>query len=300
MTKDDILEGFPLADAVDCLILMHRDAHFGGSFDVMASYYENEGKGICPDFDLEHIMRLADMEGEMKQNLAPIALSGAEAEKVAQAKNAYKKLRELYSHPTKKNRHARLLADLILSEEEVPEKEIEAIVSENGAIVPALIQLLKAEDYYDPLFPGYGHAPALAAQCLGRIGDRRSIISLFESIGDSDFFDEEICFQALKSIGAPAKEFLLKVLHGRPINTDNERAAIALIYFKDDPEVAKACLEMLKDPEVRKNITFATYLALACEQISDNAEREAFIALADDPQTPKMLREDMKAIYKGW
>lgn len=298
--KEELVEEFSLYDSTDADVLMHRDAHFSGKFDLMIDYYEREGKGMSCSFDLDDVYRLADMERQMNQNLAAIILSGAQAEKVAKAREAYHKLRELYERPTEANRYARLLTDLILSEEANPEAEIAAIVNEKGSIVPSLIHLLKTEEYYDPLFPGYGHAPTLAAYCLGKIGDKRSIIALFESIGEGDFFDEDVSLQALKAIGAPAKEFLLKVIHGRPINSDNERAAIALIQFKEEPDVSKACLDLLKDSEVQKHIAFSTYLALGCEGLTDEASRKEFIALANDPKTDVSLRKDMMIIGSNW
>lgn len=293
-------EELPLANAQDSAILMHRDVHFGGKFDVMLDYYINEGKGVNPDFDLERIHTLAKIEKETKKNLAPEILSGADAEKIAEAKNAYKKLRSLYDHPKSATKNMLLIADLILSEDLEPQKEIEAIVQEKSAIVPALIELLRSEEYYDPLFPGYGLAPSLAAQCLGLIGDKRAIVSLFEAMKQGDFFDEDVDLAALKAIGNPAKEFLLKVLHGRPINEDNERAAIALIAFKDDEQVSKTCLEMLKDLQIRKNIPLSTYLILACEGLQKHEDREAFKNLSKEENTPKMLVQDILAIAKNW
>lgn len=294
------MEGMPVANAQDNDILMHRDAHFGGKFDVMLEYYVNEGKGVNPDFDLERIHALAKIEKEMKTDLAPLLLSGNDAEKVADAKNAYKKLRQLYEKPRPETKNMRLIADLIVSEEQEPEKEIEAIIQEKGAIVPALMELLKSEEFYDPLFPGYGLAPALAARCLGLIGDKRAIISLFEVMGQGDFFDEDAALAALKAIGAPAKEFLLKVVHGRPLNEDNEKAAIALIAFKDEEDAAKACLEMLKDPQVRKDVPLATYLILACEGLKKAEDREFFQNLSKDAVTPTILAQDIKAVAKIW
>lgn len=299
-SENESYEDFPLSHAIDNAILMHRDAHFGGQFDIMLDYYQKGGKGIFADFDIQRIEELAEMEKEMKQNLAPLLLTGPEAEMVAQAKDAYKALRDLYDNPKLKGKAPLLIADLILSEEENPEKEIDAIISKKHEIVPALIDLLRSENFYNPLFPGYGLAPALAAKCLGLIGDKRSLISLFESIGESDFFDDNISLEALKAIGEPAKQFLLKVLHGRPLNEDNEKAAIALLQFRDDPEVVKECLHMLKDPEVRKDIALATYLILSCESLQDEEDREQFIALESDPSTPKELRQDFKTISKNW
>lgn len=298
--EDDIEEGLPMANAQDQEILKHREVHFGGKFDVMLDYYINEGKGVNPEFDLERIHTLAKMEKEMKTDLAPQLLSGADAEKIADAKTAYKKLRSLYEKPRPETKNMVLIADLILSEELEAENEIEAIVKEKNAIVPALIELLKSEEFYDPLFPGYGMAPSLAAKCLGMIGDKRAIISLFEAMGQGDFFDEDNALAALRAIGTPAKEFLLKVVRGRPLNEDNERAAIALIAFKDDEDVGQVALEMLQEAQVLQDIPLATYLILACEGLRDPESRKTFQALANDPKIAKILAQDIQAVTKTW
>ena len=293
-------ETFPLRSATDNAILMHREVHFGGNFPIMIEYYEAGGKGVVQEFDLEEIKRLATFEKQANKNLASMLLSGAEAEKVAQAKESYKKLRDLYESNDPEARFPILIADLILSESEDPQEEIEAIVRHQGAIVPAILQILKSDDLHDPLFPGYGTAPALAAHCLGLIGDKRAIISLFQMIGEGDIFDENMILDALKLIGEPAKEFLLHVVRGRPLNNDNDCAAIALLNFKDDPEVSQLALEMLKDPKVRSGISLPTYLALICEGLTTEKDRADFIALADDSGTSRTLKNDIKIIAKSW
>lgn len=299
-TPQNSPEEFPITDSIDQAILMHRDAHFGGHFDFMLDYYKNPNKGVNEEFTLDKIIALADMERQMGTNLASLVLSGPDAEKVAKSKTAYKNLRSLYENPTKDKKYALLIADLILSEEELPEKEIEAIVAEKGAIVRSLIELLRSEDYYDPLMPGYGKAPLLAAKCLGLIGDKRAIIALFEALGEGDFFDETIELEALKAIGEPAKEFLLNVVRARPLNDDNEKAAIALIQFKDDLSVASSCFQLLQVEDVKKNPILATYLVMACENINQTEFRQDFIKMSDDPTVDKMLRLDMKALIKEW
>jgi hypothetical protein len=299
MPTSDEFEDMPLSDALDNMILMHRDAHFSGNFDAMLDYYHKEGKGISQEFDLERIQTLAHLEKKSGQNMAGSLLSGAQAEHVARAKESYKNLRDLYDTP-KVPRQALLIADLVLAEEENPEKEIAAIVAEKSGIVRSLIEVLRAEDLYDPLFPGYGHAPALAAKCLGIIGDKRAIFYLFENIGDEDVFNEEIILDALKAIGEPAKEFLLKILHSKPINFDNERAATALIHFKDDPQVAEACLQLLSDPLVLSHETFATYLTLACEGLTDKEKQQQFRNLSTNPNLSESLRRDINIITKSW
>lgn len=297
---DEETTGFPVADSKDHAILMHRDAHFGGNFDFMLKYYASGGKGMSPAFDIEQIQALAEVEKKAQANLASLMLSGPEAERVALAREAYKKLRKVYETHVKISENARLIADLILSEEEHPQAEIDAIANKKEAIVPLLIDLLRSEDFSDPLFPGYGFAPSLAAECLGKIGDKRAIISLFESIGAFDYFDEEIALSALKKIGEPAKAFLLKVLQGKPINEDNERAAIALIPFKDDEEVAKTCLKMLQDPDFKKDLALSTYLVLACEGLKSQADKDLFKTLSNDKSLPKELLQDMATISKLW
>jgi len=293
-------ETFPLRDEQNAEILMHRDVHFGGNFKIMLDYYAKKGKGVCGEFDLSQIETLAEIELRAEKNLAPFILSGTEAEKVARAKKAYKKLRDLYEKENLSSRFPLLIADLILTEEENPQTEIEAIVVEKNAIVPALLELLKAEDYYDSLFPGYGQAPALAAKCLGMIGDKRAIIALFEGLGAAEFKDEENLLQALQAIGEPAKQFLLNVVKAHPINTDNEKAAIALLSFKDDPHVAKTCLELLDDPEVRKDFALSTYLVLVCEGLRDDDLRQKFAALADNFSISSALVRDIKSIANAW
>lgn len=304
-SSDENYSEMPIADAIDIGILMHRDAHFGGRFDDMLEYYAEGGKGVSPDFDMARIRTLQELEKSMKSNLAAVMLSGTDAERVAQSKDMYKKLRTIYETTSKeitnpKIRYPVLIADLILAEEEYPEKEILAIAAEKNAIVPSLIELIRSENFYDPLFPGYGTAPALAIKCLGLIGDKRAIIALFESIGESDFFNEDIAIDALHAIGEPAKAFLLKVLHARPLNFDNERAAIALSPFRQDPEVAETCFKMLKEINTKQNIMLAEYLSLACEGLVSPESRKEFRALADNPNTSKSLAQDIRTIAAEW
>lgn len=295
---DNDVEEFPIAYSIDNLILMHRDAHFGGDFDVMLDYYKKNGRGISVDFDLERIQEIADTQHAEGKDLSPLMLSGAEAERIAHSRQMYKDLRTICE--SNKNSIPKLIAEMILAENEEVQGAIEAVVAEKTAIVPALIDLLRSEDFYDPLAPGYGLAPTLAAECLGKIGDKRAIISLFEAIGSGDFFNEDIILDALKAMGEPAKQFLLKVLHGKPITIDNDQAAIALIEFKEDPEVSAACLKMLQELDMKKHETFATYLVLACEGLNSSNEQMELLALAEKPTTPKSIRQDIAVVAKTW
>ncbi len=292
-------EEFALSDAEDLEILMHRDAHFGGSFEVMLEYYQRGGKGISEDLLPERIEELQQLQLSSGQDLASYLLGGAEAERVARARHAYRSLRELYDLESPSNPYPKLLADLILSEEEEAEEEVQAIVSQGQVAVPYLLQLLAAQDFYDPLYPGYGQAPALAAKCLGLIGDPKAITPLFEGIDSSDFFGEEAICEALHQIGQPAKNFLIRVLELRPMTRDNERAARALTHFVPDDEVAKACLHQLEDPEVAKHENLAGYLVLGCEGLADPEERQRFAALTNRVDLQN-LRLDINALAKQW
>lgn len=298
--ESDSFEEYPLADAIDHEILMHRDAHFGGHFPTMIDYYREERKGAILDVDLKRIERLALLEEQMKQNLAALFLSAHEMQRVADAREAYSQLKQIYEVNQVKNRIPQLIADLILTEDEEGESEIQALVAQKDKVVPILIDLLKNEDLYDPLFPGYGQAPSLAVKCLGLIGDKRAIISLFESLGHEDFFADDQIVKALKEIGEPAKEFLLRVVAGRPINEDNERAAIALISFREDENVAETCFDLLQALDVQQDPCLPTYLVLACEGLKNPAKREAFIQLSKEGHLSRQLKEDMKAIIHGW
>lgn len=297
---DNDVEQFPIAYSIDNLILMHRDAHFGGDFNVMLDYYKKNGRGISNEFDIERIQEVADTQHAEGKDLSPMMLSGAEAEKIADSRQLYKDLRELCESNNKKVTVPGLIAELILSEDEELPAAIKAVVAEKTAIVPALIELLRSEDFYDPLSPGYGLAPTVAAECLGQIGDKRAIISLFEAIGSGDFFNEDTVLHALKAIGEPAKSFLLKVLHARPLTGDNDQAAVALIAFKEDPEVGSACLKMLQEIDIAKHLPLATYLVLGCEGLSNKNVQAELLALGEKPSTPKNIRLDIAAVAKTW
>ena len=293
-------EHFPLIDAVDHAILMHRDAHFGGAFPIMLDYYRKEGKGTLPEFSLPRIERLAMLETQMKENLAALFLTAQEIERVADARQAYEKLRAIYDIQHPKTPFPRLIADLILAEDEEAKEEIAAIVAEKDKIVPALIDLLRQEEFYDPLFPGYGQSPLLAVTCFEQIGDKRAMIALFEALGQGDFFIDDHILKALRAIGTPAKDFLLRILASRPINEDNEKAAIAIGAFKDDPQVAHACLKLLQEPDFQQDKCLSTYLVLACVGLKDEKDRQAFREMAKQTLLDHLLRKDMQGVMQEW
>lgn len=288
-----------VTDSQDVEILMHREAHFGGNFDVMLDYYKKEGKGCSPAITIERIIQLAELERTSGNNLAGMMLSGADAEKIQRVRELYKNLRSLYENPDKNNPIPLLIAELILSEEHSSETIVNAFLPYKISAISPLVEVLRNLDLHDPLFPGYGFAPELAAECLAKIGDRRAIIALFEAIGDGDFFQDEGILCALKAIGVPAKEFLLKILKSKPINEDNEKAAIALEYFKGDQEVGTAALELLKTPEVLKDLAFATYMVFLCEGLSAKEFKEPLERLLSTEKLPKELLRDVKIVIKS-
>ena len=243
--EEEIEGHFPIVDVEDVEIIMHRDAHFSGSFDLMIEYYSNmEKRHHDNEFNVARIKNLLGIEKKLNNNIASLILSGSDMERVARARNAYRKLKEIYEIKNPQSRHSYLIADLILSEH--PEPIIDTITKEGPAIVPSLIAVLKSDDFYDPLFPGYGNAAALAVQCLGNIGDASAIIPLFEYLESNDFALETFIVKAMVQIGDQAKKFLLKVLQSRPISQDNVRASIMLSEFEHDHEIINICSTTIK------------------------------------------------------
>lgn len=292
------MDEIPLEDALDHNILMHRNVHFAGSFPLMLSYYAGEGKGVMSEFDLERIEYLANMEVASKTDLAEVYLDETEHQEVTRAKEKYALLKEAYDKETPDTIPC-LIADLILSEHETPEQEIAALKNKGKDAVPALIDLLNNKDFYDPLFPGYGYAPAAAARCLGLIGDDRAIAPLFEAMGNEDFFTDEMILDSLSAFGKKAQDFLLKRLLSIPITKDNEHAVIALARFSN-PEVASASLEVLQKIDKKKSPSFATYLVLCCTDLSSPAERAQLKKIAEERGLPPEVREEIESLVRRW
>ncbi len=291
---------FSFTDEIDHQILMHRDAHFGRNFQVMLDYYEGDHLGVQPEIDLERIGYLLELEQENGQDLAPLVLTPGEIEQVAKSLKAYRQLKALYTIENEKTPVPRLIADLILSEQEDPEEEIEAVVAQGAAAVPLLITLLQADDAFDPLYPGYGFAPLRAIVCLGRIKDTKAIVPLFETLsGDLDF-EEDVILEAFQEIGEPAKQFLIKVLESRPLTADNLHAAFALGVFANDEAVAICCLKQLQDPDVQERLLLSTYLLCNCEGLRKKEYQESFKQLATSASFPVELKKEMSRIISSW
>jgi HEAT repeat protein len=290
------MDEFPLIDTTDHEILMHRDAHFSGSFPLMLSYYEEEGKGVQPEFEIKRIKQLLLIEEQSGKNLSEIFLDEDESTQVASSKEKYHYLRNLCE---KGSGMPVCLADLILSEEIDPQEEIETLVKHGSNAVPLLIDLLSQDAFYNPLFPGYGLAPGAAAICLGKIKDPTAIPALYEALGRSDFFTEDTILEALQKIGGPAKEFLLRSLSKEPFSKDNENAAIALLSFPMDEALSEKFLEVLMLPAAHTRPHFISYLILGCEALKDPKLRELFkIHTKELPN--KDAREEALLIARSW
>lgn len=269
-------------------IIMHRDVHFGGSFEEMLSYYEDEEHlGIQQEFEIARIKELAEYEKSSEKNLSSI-LNDDEIEKVKEGKKAYQELKAIYEIKSQKNPIPLIIADLILTENKEAIEEIKKAVRQGEKIVPELITLLKKDDFFDSLFPGYGYAPYFAILALSQIKDKRTIIPLFETIGKEMVFDEEAIFVALAKQGDEAKNFLLKILKSRPITQDNIHAALALASFADPDIEGVACHE-IQDQKTWKNPFFFTYLLSLCQK-----NKDLLLSLTQDPTLPKSLKKEIE------
>ncbi len=287
---------FSLTDQLDHNILMHKDVHFGGNFSLMIEYYGKEGKGIIEEFEFERICELAEAEDKNSISLSLELLTEEEQEEILRAKEKYDTLKKVYDLPPGL---AHKIADLIFSEDLEAEKEVEAL-AETPEAIPHLIKIVKEDDFYNPLFPGYGFAPLHAMEALGRLKAKEAIIPLFESLSKIEFFGEEAVIHALFEIGAPAKEFLLSVLKKTPLTKENENAAIALLLFKDDPAIPSTCLQLLALPEVQAKPVLFTYLLLFCDEIKDLQEQKALRELASLPNLTKESKEELDWILKAY
>ncbi len=256
----------PLFEEEDRDILIHRDSHFGGSFQIMKEYYLKEAKGAVLDIDENRIEELEHLEEKLGRDLAPLVLTGKDAETIAFSRKLYKSLEKLYEANEKGPLLA--IADLILSEEEDPHTDAQMIAKQGKEIIPFLIQLLQTPQLYQKECPGYGLAPVAATLALGLLHAEESIQHIFQLIGTSDFELESAALKALHLIGEKAKAFCLTILSSKPLTIDNDRAALALIDFSADEEVAKTLCTLIKDPEVMKRESLVSYLVLAVENLA--------------------------------
>lgn len=293
-------EDFSLTEEMDHTILMHRDAHFGGDFEVMLKYYQNEDHvGVDPDLDISRIAYLSEVETSTGKNLASVMLNSAEIEQIARCRRAYAQFKEIYEQQDE-NASARLLADLVLSEEQYPHEAIDAVVERGDELAPLLIELIRSDDAYLPLFPGYGYAPFLAAQCLSKIKHPDALIHLFNMFHHEAIFSDDTLLDAFAEIGEEAKQFLMTRVKGRPITRDNTHAAFALCVFASDLEVAKLALEQLSDPHVQCQSLLCTYLLCLCDPLQNDPQKQALISLGNKANIPKELHLQIKNLVRDW
>ncbi len=292
--QEESFDEFPLLDEPIHHILMHRDIHFSGKFDYMIDYYRQDGVGIDPEIEISEILKLRDMEKKFGKNLSDELLSPYEKEKIRNAKKAYEGLEKLSEIATSDVSLPSLLTDLILTEEEVPEKEIARLASYGDKALPYLVNLLTSDEFYDPLYPGYGRAPIHVADCLGKIGKEEAIVPLFESLGKDCFSYEETVLSALKNIGEKAETFLYGVLAKKPVGKDNALAASALTAFPDQKTFAQKSLQLLRDDEVMKEISLAVHLLSACTELTEMSDVKLFIEM--EGRVPNALTADFRYV----
>lgn len=290
----------PLNDPLDVDILMHRDAHFGGSFSVMLEYYRRGGRGANSDIEIQQIEELHAIEKARDVNLSEELLSAGDKQRVAKARQTYEQLKELCNSSKEPASMSSLIAHLILAEDEELPQAIAAVVAKKGAIVTLLLDMLRSTDLADPLFPGYGQAAMLAAQCLGQIGDKRGLLLLFSALDGASFAEEEILLESLRSLGEPARLFLLNLAKRSPPDSDSERAAAALSTFPLDAATANSCFDALCSLNITSQPLLATYLALCCQGLTDREKQNSFCHLAEDTTLPISLRRDMQVISREW
>lgn len=287
----------PLLDAVDQEILMHRDVHFGGNFPIMIDYYKTESVGVMPDFEMIRIKELKKLQDELGEDLSMKVLPLPAVEEVNRAKELYKKFRDVYEQS---DEIPRLVSDLILAEEGQPEKEIAALVGKGDLAVDPLIHIIDSADFYDPLFPGYGRAPGLAAMCLGKIGNPKAVYHLFLAVGKENFFVDEAIIQAIVAFGDAGKEFLFKRLMQKPINKDNENAAVILASYPLDEEIAKLSLHVLLDPETLQHEALSSYLICMCEGLKGETERKQFKSFSEKKVLTESLKNEALIVNRIW
>lgn len=289
---------FGIREEEDVFILLHRQIHFGGKFSVMIEYYEAEGVGVHPEISIRRLYELQSLEQELDQNLAELFLVEEHYDIIQDSLHLYNQLKELYQSNAQEQELA--VADLILSENEDPEEEIDRIVKCGEKALPLLIELIQNEKLKNSLYPGYGRAPVHAARCLGMIGSEKAIRPLFEMLGSFDSFDEQEAISALRNLGEKSCLFLLKILEGQPITEDNERAAYALTHFSEREEVGKTAAALLQRPEILAFPSFSQSLVLLTEKVRDKTLQNNLLALADSPKCPQEVKEEILFFSKQW
>lgn len=289
----------PVLDQHDALAIVHRDTHFGGNFAIMLDYYKQAtGKGMHPEITLEQIQRLQQLEQLSQYNLNKL-LNPAEQALIKDAQDSYHQLKQLYSIDSRQLLPAQKIADLILSEEEEPVEIIQEITALKEEAVPALLGIIDSENFYHSAFPGYGAAPEMAVRCLCHIKSPNALPVLFSKIGKGDFFFEDVVIEALVAIGQEAKIFLIEKLSSLSASEESEKAAIALIHFPPDKDLAQMAIEKLQDPKFHQYPILLGHLALIACSVTDPVQLKQIEQIHKDSCLPELVRMDLAQLLSS-
>lgn len=290
----------PLTHRTDRAILLHRDCHFSGHFATMIAYYRGDNRGVQPEFSKERLQWLARTESKLGIDLAKILFAEKHREKVRAMRREYAVLSARARTQSSADEPAQALAQLILAKSEEPIEQLTALERLGTRAVPCLIELFRNNTFYDPLSPGFGLAPELAAKCLGSIADTRAIAELFAKLGDVGFFTQDVVFEALRKIGEPSRDFLLQKLQARPFTEDNQKAAFALVHFREDFEVAATGFRLLTSELIEDRPCFLNSLVMICEGLEGTSLAPLFQQLQDDDRLPQLIRQDVREVIENW
>lgn len=290
---DELITHTPLMSEEDRWILMYRDVHFSGNFELMLEYFQNGGIGCHPEIDEDDIMRLANFEGRQGCNLSDVCLSEIEQERVEEAQKEYQRLRDLFENPKKEELPARWLVRLIFAEEAHPLKEIAAVVHFYKELKPVLREILLSGKYEDTLSPGYGKAPLRVLRVLFHVKDVECIPLLFSLMQRNDFSFDSAVVRTLVSMGEPARAFLEKVMASKICTLDNENAAIALCSFPSAYSTERLAVETLDKIDWHHHFDFANYLINLCIETQDPSLRSRLQAWCRDVHKPQELRQEI-------
>lgn len=274
-------------------ILLHRETHFSGSFPAMIAYYKKGKKGVQEEILLKDIKTLAKEEDLLGKNIAPLLLTGAEAEKIKAIKAFSEELHALASTSDPSLSLARAISALILSEKEKPTREINAVVSFKETALQPLCDMLFSEKLNDPLFPGYGLAPQYAIEALGKMKKAAAIEPLFlYAHTQGRFFDA--VQKAFIRIGTPACTFLKNVASSNQTDTIRCLALSFLLGF--GKKLAPFFFSLLKNN--KGNPSIAHLCALGLEGLGDKDKAECLALMENNSFSPELVAEIKVSVKK--
>lgn len=290
---------FNLTDESHHLILMLRESHFRGQFDLMLQSFNNENFiGNNLDIDIQEIEYLEKIEKKLQQNLAPLLLSPSEAERIYKSRLMYENLKKIYLlENEEKDKKSRILADFLLIEFSPFDKEVDAIVQLKDAIIPDLLNIINNSNFYDPVFPGFGEIPKIAIECLSKINNPKVIPNIFSLLGKENFSDDDLSF-ILSKFNNDAKNFFQKILFSLPITKDHSMAAFCLTHF-NNLETIKFCERLLYIPDYHEDPLLLYYLINIAIQNS-NPNLIQYIQEKIYKKLPKNLQKEIDLIVRDW